>query len=257
MGWVPSYSLESVDLSLWQPPVFFGTRPVLVNQRLYIFDRYDSKIKAYSISESWQKPGFLWEAAGKGDGPEEIPANARVNNLAIHPESGELWVSHRRGVLVVDGNGKFVRQMKLPHNESWVVLRKDSIATTSRNFLRDRSLITLVNPGKKEPVWNIEAVRGIPVTKEGVFIEENAELYFQDDHYLFFLPALGQLTVADQSGDIQLFVELPLALPDYLKPVDYEEAFENENKGFQMFPPPNGYSGILKKGKRIFVLTLA
>ncbi len=246
-----TYAMED-----WKPAVLFADRLVMSGDTLFVHDKYDGKIKAYQVKDL-NSPVFLWETPGSGAGPGEIPKGAVINTLVVNATTSHLWVSHRYGFTIYDANGKHVKDMKMPYNQSWLSIHGDKICTTSFNTLKHRTLLTYGQLGKRAPLWEIPMPHGIPVSKMGRFLKANPELYHEQNQFIYYNSTLGELALVTETGHLEMLIIVEQALPDSFSLDDYNEKFKYGKDPMSISSLPFGYSGIVQQGGVITLLSLA
>jgi len=241
----------------WKPGVLFGDRLVVFKDQIYVHDTYDEKIKVYHIGEGLDSPVFLWNTPGPGAGPGEIPKGAMVNNLTINPTTSRLWVSHRYGFTIYDPDGIHVKNMKMPFNQSWLSIDGEQICTTSFNTLKHRTLLTYGQIGKRAPHWELPMPHGIPLSKKGRFLKASPELYRDQNHFIYYNAAIGELALVTETGNLEMLIHVEQALPESLSLDGYNEKFRYGKDPMSVSHLPFGYSGVVRQKGVITLLSLA
>jgi len=205
---------ETFPMGNWTPPVHFSGLPAIQGRVLALEDKHDQIIKAYDISEGLARPEFLWSAGERGLGPGEIPKGSRINNIAIEPQKGSIWVSHQNGVTVFDKTGKLVVYLKDHGNQSWIDVNGPHILMSARNPLFDRgAALKLVERGRPEPIWELPFPRGLPVVAEGRILLPSLEARRHNDAFFFLNSTTGELLRVDKDGALVWVVYLKSSLP--------------------------------------------
>ena len=149
---LPGYcEIDVWDTETWEPPVLQGELPLIEGRRFFILDKDGLKVRVYDVGKSWYSPRFLWETPGQGQGPGEMDSKI-VNNLAVNPENGNLWVSHDHGLIVFNPNGKVVHELKFPYSRyCFLPLGKRLYSTPRRLFREYAHYWSMIGP----PSWRI------------------------------------------------------------------------------------------------------
>lgn len=251
----PTAEPVTLDLTTLSEPVLYGHAPLIVADRLFIYDKFDARVKAYVLSDDKTALRFLWATPGAGMGPGEIPKGAWVNNLAWSQSDGNLWVSHRYGFTIFGTDGQFFRNLKRPYSQAQVAIVDKSMILTSGNSIKTRILLQKINPRKEAPDWTLPSLHGIPVNEKGAFIEDVLELVPIDGGYALYNLTLGHLYVVDLAGELDMFLELPFQRYEAFTIEDYNDDYQYGRGQFTLTRLPEGsnLSGIVQDGNKLWV----
>ena len=247
--------LQSVDLTQLDQPILHGANPFYENDFFAICDTGSNRIWVFRVTSSCRfELSFVWHTPGTGLGPGEIPPNARIKNLARHPDSGNLWVVHSNGVNIFSPTGAFLKEEKLPYNEAWIQpFRKGWFQTYTAFPRADDCLSFFSEQGIR---WNIKGQLGIPVNIRGRIISTEAEVFLLDDRLSFYDASVGEWLLADLKGTVLHHLVIPQNPRPGLEPTEFlaHEAFLKK-KRFGLTGRFASGSGLARAGDDIFILT--
>lgn len=74
-------SEQVIKTDLWDHPVLQAGTGLVYKDKLFLADRFDEKVKVYSLEKNPERPVFLYQTPGRGQGPGEIPSRAGIHGL--------------------------------------------------------------------------------------------------------------------------------------------------------------------------------
>ncbi len=226
------FGYEKIDMAKWDNPVYFTTNIRIHDDLISVFDSKEWKLKLYDVSKGLESPTLLWETAGAGPGPNEIPKDTKVNNVAVDLNHSEVWMSHQYGFKVYDlHSGVQKRNTVMPFNAAWVEISAGSVFITSEKPFQKRVVLQELK-GTLDPkvddlspfiVSSIEHPTGIPVTDSGAFLNLRPELFFLNGKFYAWEFIIGELCIIE-NNQITAFERIPQHhyLSKRMKPVSYD-----------------------------------
>ena len=197
-------SVKVFSLEAYQG-IAYADFPVFFEDKLYLVEKTDQTVRVYRINNGITEPEFLWKTPGNGQGPGEIPDSSHmaINGISIEPKNGDLWVSHRQGLLIFNPDGLLKKQVNRPFNQARFLHFSDQVIYTSKDVLKDRNLVTKVGSDLKTVHWKVAWPHEIPVTKQGAYLEPRPELFEFDSFFThLILPGVPYYVLIQWDGSV-------------------------------------------------------
>ncbi|MDJ0839823.1 MAG: hypothetical protein QNK37_25125 [Acidobacteriota bacterium] len=240
-------------MSRWEEPVGYATQVLWVDQRLFLWDEADSKVKAYVFQGESSQPRLQWMSNSSGEGPREIPKSIQGNNLAFDRTTGKLWFSHQRGVVILDSGGNVVANHKLPFNEGQIAVRENvPYLTTIDRMNLQWFMVSGPIWDRKAPRWILPNLHDLPVNHEGNYIDPGTEITIGADSLFRYDANIGELTAVDLKGELAWHIRLPMKMPGLLTVEDYKTY--RFGKSFTVVRLFQDTSGMVAAGDHLYIL---
>lgn len=247
-------SLQPVDITAWPSPIKYGTKPLVVGEVLYVFDRFQGELVSFDISKGLSDVKSLWRVGGYGQGPGEIRDGSRINHLSYDTTTDTIWLIHRQGFSIYSRNGEFLNKIKRPYNDAWVLPKGNTLVMTSHNTLRNRIALLKVRHGRDEPIWTIPSFRGVQITKKGSYLDSYPELYRHEKNFVLVDTSINEVAYVSNDGEIYWVQYIPTHYSDKYQPIDELEDFSSV-RDYTLSSIDSPHSGFIRHDNSFAVLT--
>ena len=208
---------ETIDMSQWQAPVYHATWARQDGVRLFLVE--DKTVMVFDVSNGYRQPQFLWQTPGVGQGPGQLPSSAYLNQIAIDPESKDLWISYTNGFKVFNQEGLFQKDVgyDLPNvrNQSHIYIHGKMLFMSTLEAISDRVYLRAFDKDEllfKDPEWELRHPGGLPITDGGPYLEPTPELFRIQGYFYIWDPSTGEFLKINANGGLETFEFLPQAV---------------------------------------------